>query len=63
MDRKRSVPREQIEKMTEEQIKMIEEKFGDKLKALIDSAVDEANDFLGIYGLHVKMQFIVEEKE
>jgi hypothetical protein len=58
----RKVSKEQLEKMSEEQLHQIEEKLGGKIRELIDSTVVEANKLLGIYGLQVKMQFLIEEK-
>ena len=61
-ERKRKVSREQLEQMSKEQLQKIEEKLGGKIRELIDSTVNKANKLLGIYGLQVKMQFLIEEK-
>lgn len=61
MERKRKVSKEQLAKMSDEQLNLIEEKLGGKLRDLMDTAVNEANKLLEIYGLQVKMQFLIEE--
>lgn len=63
MERVRKVSPEQLAKMSEEQLKQIEEKLGGRIRELIDSTVMEANKLLEIYGLQVKMQFLIEEKK
>jgi hypothetical protein len=62
MERKRSVSEEQLSRMSEEQIKKIEEAIGGKLRNLIDHACNEANKMLEIYGLQAKMQFNIDRK-
>ena len=62
MERKRKVSKEQLAKMSDEQLNLIEEKLGGKLRDLMDTAVNEANKLLDIYGLQVKMQFLIEER-
>ncbi|HLD91601.1 MAG TPA: hypothetical protein VI911_11440 [Patescibacteria group bacterium] len=62
MERVRKVSEEQLSKMSEEQLQLIEEKLGGRIRELIDSTVTEANKLLDIYGLKVRMQFLIEEK-
>ena len=62
-ERVRKVSKDQLSKMSDEQLQKIEEVLGSKLREMIDCTVEEANKLLNIYGLQVKMQFLIEEKE
>jgi len=61
--RVRRVSKEQLSKMSDEQLAQIEEKLGSKIRELVDEAAEQINDMLSIYGLQVKMQILIEEKE
>ena len=52
-----------IEKLTEEQVIVIQEKLVAKLNPIIAKAVQDANKFLEPYGLSAKMEFQVTEKQ
>lgn len=48
-----------VTKMSTEQVDVLAEQIGIKLRELSDKAVEEANEFLKIYGLTVKMQLVL----
>jgi len=52
-----------VEVMSEEQAKLVEEQISAKLRTIIDGACGEANKLLNIYGLEAKMQFALNKKE
>lgn len=52
-----------MEKLTPEQAEELSNQIGAKLRELIDKTVEEANNFLKIYGMKAKMQVALEPLE
>jgi len=59
-ERKRSVD---IEKLDEDTVNNIQESLIKKITKINDDAVKKANKLLNIYGLEVKMQFLMQKIE
>ena len=57
-DRQRKV---NVDKLSEQDLKKLEEKIGAKLRTIVDEAVIEANKILKVYGYSTKMQIVIEE--
>ena len=52
-----------LEKLSDEQVEIIEKKIVEKINPIIANAIKEANRFLEPYGLSAKMAFEVIEKQ
>ena len=52
-----------LESMSEAEADRIGDKIGDKVRLFIDEACAKANKLLSIYGLRIKISFIVEKTE
>ena len=52
-----------VEKLSEEQLKNIQENLVKKVTEIVDKACEDANKLLNIYGLQAKMKFALEEVE
>lgn len=60
IDRKRSVD---IEKIDNKDIDLLSQQLGEKVRTIVDEAIDKVNQLLNIYGLQAKMQIALEPKE
>jgi len=49
-----------LEKLSEEEADQLSQRIGEKLRQIMDKACDEANRIAQIYGIQVKMQFLIE---
>ena len=49
-----------VNKMEAEQVDVVAQQVGDKVKDICDDACIKANNILKIYGLQAKMQFLLE---
>ncbi len=52
-----------IDKLSEEELKALEERIGKKITGITDDAVEKANQILSIYGLRAKMQIVIEQDQ
>lgn len=52
-----------LEKLSDEQVEIIEKKIVEKINPIVANAIKEANRFLEPYGLSAKMAFEVIEKQ
>jgi hypothetical protein len=59
IDRKRSID---IEKIDSKDIDLLSQQLGEKVRIIVDDAVEKANKLLNIYGLQAKMQIALEPK-
>lgn len=50
-----------VDKLSPEQADSLSEQIGEKLRKIIDQACTEANRITEIYGMQVKMQFLIEK--
>ena len=60
IDRERKVD---LDKMSEEQIGMLEKKMSEKLQDILSRASKEANNFLNIYGIEIKIAYELQPKQ
>ena len=51
-----------VSKMHPEQVDVLAEQIGSKLRGIADKAVEEANAFLKIYGMSAKMQLVLDHE-
>lgn len=51
-----------VEKLTDEQLEVVREQLGSKVREIEDEACEKANKFLSVYGLEVKMKIVIQEK-
>ena len=58
--RKRKVD---VENLTEEQLQALIAQVGDKVRGMVDETCERANRILNVYGMHVKMQVVIEEND
>lgn len=49
-----------MKKLSQEEADQLGEQLGEKLRLMVDKTVEEANNFLKIYGLKAKMQIALE---
>jgi len=52
-----------IDKLSDEELKALEERIGKKITNITDDAVKRANQILNIYGLRAKMQIVIEQDQ
>ena len=52
-----------LDKMSEEEADRLGDKIGGKVRLFIDEACEKANKLLSIYGLRIKVGFIIEKIE
>lgn len=55
--------KEDLEKLSDEQLKEIENKVGSQLRDMFNKTVEQSNKLLSQYGLQVKLQFLIEERK
>lgn len=60
IDRKREVD---VEKLNEEQVQLLMDQIGEKIRGMVDETCEKANKVLGVYGLQAKMQVLIQEKD
>jgi len=60
IERKRSVD---ISTLNEEQVELLQEQIGIKIRELVDGTIEKANKILNIYGLQAKMQIVIQQKD
>ena len=60
IDRKRSVD---TNALSDEQVELLQEQIGTKVRDLVDATIEKANKILNIYGLQAKMQIIIQKKD
>jgi hypothetical protein len=60
VDRKRSV---NLKKLNEAELEQLSAQIGDKVRGIMDAAIESANKILVIYGLRAKMQLVIEENK
>jgi hypothetical protein len=49
-----------VESMENEQVDLLAEQLGAKVRGYVDEACEKANAVLKIYGLQAKMEFVLE---
>lgn len=59
-ERKRKVDVNKIDKETYDNLSG---QISNKVKTIVDEAIDKANKILNIYGMNAKMQIVIEELE
>jgi len=52
-----------LDRMSIEEADRIGDKIGIRIRAFIDDACDKANKLLNIYGLRIKVSFLIEKIE
>ena len=50
-----------LEKLEANQVDTLSQQIGEKLRIIIDDACNKANQIVNIYGMQVKMQFLIEK--
>jgi len=60
MSRERKVD---IEKLADENLQEISDRIGEKVRTIVDNAVEEVNKILAIYGMEAKMEIAITEKK
>lgn len=60
IDRERKVD---LNKMSEEQLSTLEKTMSDKLQKILTNAAKEANNFLNIYGIEIKIAYELQQKQ
>jgi hypothetical protein len=51
-----------LDKMTLEEVDALSAQLGDKLREICDEACSEANRVCNVYGLTMKMSFVIEQE-
>ena len=52
-----------LEKMNESQLSTLEKEMAKKLESILVNAAKEANQFLNIYGIQIKIAYELQQKE
>lgn len=60
VDRKRQVD---LKKLNVDELEQLSVQIGDKVRGIIDGAIESANKILVIYGLRAKIQLVIEENK
>ena len=60
IDRKRQVD---VDKLNEEQLQQLIDKLGSKVRGMVDETCERANKLLNVYGLQVKMEVVIQQKD
>lgn len=60
IDRKRQV---NVDKLNEEQIQVLIDQLGLKIRNMIDETCDRANQILNVYGMCVKLEVVIQPKD
>jgi len=57
------IRRVNVDKLKNKQIDMLSEQIGDKLGKILQSASNDANKLLNVYGLEIKVDYNIIEKK
>lgn len=60
IDRKRQV---NIDQLNEEQIQVLIDQLGIKVRTMVDETCERANKILNVYGMQLKLEVVIQPKE
>lgn len=52
-----------INKLNPEQLEQLSQKLGEKVRDIVDEAVEKSNQILNMYGMRARMQIVFEPLE
>jgi len=60
IDRKRQV---NVDQLNEEQIQVLIDQLGIKVRTMVDETCERANKILNVYGMQLKLEVVIQPKE